>query len=279
MVILNESLRRGLDLIRAFTRLRNPGLRHLAEATGMAKATTLRYLRTLEEEGYVALDPETKVYRLTPLVFELGHAALASMAFPKMAEPYMDRLAAECGVNVNLARLDGVEIVMVGRAFTSKDKFLPTPVRIDVGERLPALLTALGRILIAEGVADFDSCMAVPILPPTPHTLTTRSALATAVRQAQRQGYSIVDSELVEGWVSLAISLCRKGEAPYALSVNVNANDYSAARLVDEILPRLHDVRDLLIPAEMRVSPAAQPQNIAVKMGRTAKPLVGKSKR
>jgi IclR family pca regulon transcriptional regulator len=135
MVILNESLRRGLDLLRAFSRLRNPGLRHLAEATGMAKATTLRYLRTLEEEGYVAIDPATKVYRLTPLVFELGHAALVSMAFPKLAEPYMDQLATDLNVTVNLARLDNVEIVMMGRAFTLQDKFTPTPIRIDVGAR------------------------------------------------------------------------------------------------------------------------------------------------
>ena len=33
MVIPNESLRRGLELIRAFSRLRNPSLRHLAEQT------------------------------------------------------------------------------------------------------------------------------------------------------------------------------------------------------------------------------------------------------
>jgi hypothetical protein len=79
--------------------------------------------------------------------------------------------------------------------------------------------------------------------------------------------------------VSLAISLCRKGEAPYAISVNVNAADYSAARLVAEILPRLQDVRDLLVPAEMRVTPTMPLSNIAIKMGRTAKPLVGKSKR
>lgn len=281
MVILNESLRRGLDLIRAFTRLRNPGLRHLAEATGMAKATTLRYLRTLEEEGYVALDPETKVYRLTPLVFELGHAALASMAFPKLAEPYMDRLAADLRVNVNLARLDGVEIVMVGRAYNARDKFLPTPVRIDVGERLPVLLTALGRILIAEGAADLETCLKLPIIPPTPQTLTSRSAITSAVKLAQRQGYSIVDGELVDGWISCAISLCRKGEAPYALSVNASAAEFPAERLVSEIMPRLREIRDLLVPAEMRVMPAIAPTITTIKNDRTAvtKSLGGKSKR
>ncbi len=56
-----------------------------------------------------------------------------------------------------------------------------------------------------------------------------------------------------------------------AISVNVNANDYSAARLVDEILPRLHDMRDLLIPAEMRMAPAAQPSKHSRKNGQNCK--------
>lgn len=248
MVILNESLRRGLDLLRAFSRLRNPSLRHLAEATGMAKPTTLRYLRTLEEEGYVALDPETKVYRLTPLVFELGHAALVSMAFPKLAEPYMDQLANELGVTVNLARLDDVEIVMVGRAFATQDKFVPTPVRIDVGERLPALLTALGRVMLAEGAGDLEACLAVPIVPPTTQALTTRRQLIGAVQQAGRQGYAIVDGEIVSGWTSCAISMCKKGDAPYALGVTANSQHWPAARLIDVVMPRLEAIRRMLIP-------------------------------
>jgi IclR family pca regulon transcriptional regulator len=261
MVILNESLRRGLDLLRAFSRLRNPGLRHLSEATGMAKATTLRYLRTLEEEGYVTLDPETKVYRLTPLVFELGHAALISMAFPKLAEPYMDQLATDLGVTVNLARLDNIEIVMVGRAFALQDKFVPTPIRIDVGERLPALLTALGRILLAEGVGSLDECLAVPLTPPTRHSQITRRHLTSAVQQAGRQGYAIVDSELVEGWTSCAISLSRKGDVPYAIGVTASSKAWPAERLREIIVPRLDSIRDLLVPDHNR-APARNSQRL-----------------
>lgn len=258
MVIPNESLRRGLDLIRAFSRLRNPSLRHLAEATGMAKATTLRYLKTLAEEGYVFLDPETKVYRLTPLVFELGHAALASMGLPKLAEPYMDQLAAKHGVTVNLGRLDNVEVVMVARAF-SYDKFVPTPVRIEVGERMPVLLTAMGRILVAEGAADAEACFALPVLPPTSHTVTDRGQLTVAIQQAARRGYAIAESELVEGWTSCAISLWRRDDTPYALGITANARMFSADRIAAEILPELCEIRDLLIPRDQRVQSLGAP--------------------
>jgi IclR family pca regulon transcriptional regulator len=258
MVIANESRRRGLELIRAFSRLRNPSLRHLAEATGMAKATTLRYLRTLAEEGYVFLDPETKVYRLTPLVFELGHSALASMGLPKLAEPYMDRLAAKHGVTVNLARLDHVEMVMVARAFTY-DKFVPTPVRIEVGERMPVLLTALGRILLAEGAANAEACFALPVLPPTTHTVTDRGQLTAAIQQAARRGYAIAESEMVEGWTSCAISLWRRNDTPYALGITANAAMFTAERIAAEILPELYEMRDLLIPGDQRAQPLGAP--------------------
>ena len=87
---------------------------------------------------------------------------------------------------------------------------------------------------------------------------------------------AIVDSELVDGWTSCAISLWRKGEAPYALSITASSAEFPEARLAKDIVPRLAQIRDLLIPREMRVLPA--PAAPKARKG-PDKPLQGKAKR
>ena len=250
MTTLNRSLRRGLELLRVFNRLRTPSLTELATATGMSKPTVLRYMRTLEEEGYVALDEGTKRYRLTPTVFELGYAALSSMEFPRLAEPFMDALALDLGLTTNLARRDGAEIVMVGRTFAAKEKYKYTPIRAEVGDRLPALVTALGRVLVAAEPDCLDDVLrTLPVAKLTPKTVTDPARLREMVEAAAKQGYAVVEEELVLGYSSLAIGLEHHGRERYALGVTVPSADYPRKRLVGELLPRLEAVRAQLCPA------------------------------
>ena len=73
-----NSLARGLEVIRAFTRAQpRMTLSEIARMTGMTRATVRRFLLTLVKEGYAETDG--KYFSLRPKVLELGFAALSSM--------------------------------------------------------------------------------------------------------------------------------------------------------------------------------------------------------
>ena len=86
-----------------------------------------------------------KHFALTPRVLELGYAYLSSLSLPEIAEPHLERLAAQVRESSSVSVLDGDEIVYVGRVPTSRIM----RVSINVGTRFPAYATSMGRVLLA----------------------------------------------------------------------------------------------------------------------------------
>jgi IclR family pca regulon transcriptional regulator len=139
-----QSFERGLAVIRAF----GPDdpeltLSDVARRTGLTRAAARRFLLTLTDLGYVRTDG--KQFALTPRVLELGYAYLSSLTLPEIAEPHLERLAADVRESSSVSVLDGDEIVYVGRVPTSRIM----RVSINVGTRFPAYATSMGRVLLA----------------------------------------------------------------------------------------------------------------------------------
>src|SRR3954447_10979042 len=143
-----QSLERGLSVIRAFG-ADEPQLTlsDVARRTGLTRAAARRFLLTLVDLGYVRTDG--KQFALTPRVLDLGYAFLSSLTLPEVAEPHLERLAAELHESSSVSVLDGDEIVSVGRVPTSGIM----RVSITVGTRFPAYATSMGRVLLA-GLAE-----------------------------------------------------------------------------------------------------------------------------
>ena len=164
MIKQNRSLSRGLRILRVFNEEPRPTLTRIAASVELDKTTCRRFLLTLQEEGYVEYDETLKRYQLRPLVLELGFAALGSMSVPKVAAPYMQDLANQTGGALNLSKLEGDEVVLVGRAVAEAEKRKLVTMNLHVGMRLPAHCTAMGRILIGttqRDVSDFVQQMAI----------------------------------------------------------------------------------------------------------------------
>ncbi|MER5755551.1 IclR family transcriptional regulator C-terminal domain-containing protein [Streptomyces sp. NPDC002088] len=254
-----RSFERGLAVIRAFD-AEHPArtLSEVARACDLTRAAARRLLLTLADLGYVHCDG--RLFRLTPRVLELGHAYLAGLTLPRIAEPHLKQLVAEVKESSSLCLLDGDDVVHVARVPTRRIM----SATITVGTRFPAYVTAVGRVLLAPlPDEDLDARLArAERRPLTAYTIVTPQALRAELGRVRRQGYALVDQELEEGLRSVAAPVRDRGGAVVAgVGLAVHAGRVSAASVRRDLLPPLL-AAVARIEADLRITdpgPAASP--------------------
>ena len=232
-----QSLERGLAVIRAFG-AEDPELTlsDVARRTGLTRAAARRFLLTLTDLGYVRTDG--KQFALTPRVLDLGYAFLSSLTLPEVAEPHLERLAAELRESSSVSVLDGDEIVYVGRVPTSRIM----RVAINVGTRFPAYATSMGRVLLAglpepELTAYLDRAEIVPL---TARAIDNAEDLEQELDRVREQGWALVDQELEEGLRSIAAPVRdASGRTIAAVNLSAHASRVSAEDVLQTLLPPL----------------------------------------
>ncbi len=244
-----ESFARGLEVLAAFDAGRaTPTLSELAAATALPRATVRRALITLGHLGYT--EAAGRGFRPTPRVLELGFAPLARRPLSLLAQPHLAELTLRVGDSASLAVLDGTDIRYVARVPTVRIM----SVNITVGTRFPAFATSMGRVLLA-GLPPADRTAllaATDLTPPTPRSLTSPAALATAVERAGADGYALVDQELEEGLRSVAVPVRdHRGRVVAAANVSTHAGRRTPDAIRRDVLPELRSTADA-IGADLR---------------------------
>jgi IclR family pca regulon transcriptional regulator len=234
-----ESLDRGLRVLEVFGGSQQPmTLSDLAKAAGLPRATARRILFTLARAGFVATDG--KLFRLMPRVLVLASSYLASSHVVSVLQPALDRLSSDAQEISSMAILDGNDVVFIARA---------SPTRIfsagiDIGYRLPAFCTSVGRVLLSrlpddELAAALDR-MALTAL--TPFTVTDRKKLLKTIIADRAQGYSLVDREAEPGVRSVSVPVRRyDGAIVAAINMGAHVDRVSSAEMVERFLPRLQE--------------------------------------
>lgn len=241
-----EALARGLRVVEAFGRDRRwLTLSDVARLVDLPRASVRRTLYTLVKLGYAEVDD--RLFRLTPRILTLAGAYLSSNAISDIVQPALERLSDDLGEACSAAVLDGAEVVMIAHA--SPNRMLP--VSTQIGFRLPALSSSLGRILLAVlSDKQVDVLLARAKAPKlTPSTLTDKAELRRAIMKARADGFSLVDQEAESGFRSISVPLKRRdGRTVAALNVGVHTERVPLDTMHKVFLPRLRALADELAP-------------------------------
>lgn len=232
-----EVLARGLKIIGLFSaERRQMTLSELAQIADAPRSSVRRVLLTLEKLGFA--EQEGRYFRLTPRILMLAAAYLSSNPVTSVLQPIVDRISRQTQESCSAAVLERDEAVMVVRAIPMRI----ITVGLEVGYRLPAYSSAVGRVLLGGlDEADLDSYFA-RIEPKrlTPRTVTDKAVLKAMIVSDRRQGYSLVDQEAEPGFRSIAVPVSRQSGAMIcALHIGLHAERASVGRIVDEYLPLL----------------------------------------
>lgn len=235
--LFNQSLEKGLEVLRAFSAVhRTLTLSELAALTGMTKSSAQRTVHTLERLGYVDKHPQTRRFRLTPKVMEIGYNYLAADALIPIASPYLSQLANASGETANLTEPVGLDMVYVAQLMTAKHM----PVLTPVGMRIPMYCTSSGRAYLstlpdAQVRAMLDTSARVPR---TPATLTDVDAIFERVVACRGVGYACNEEELFLGDMGVGAPIVNsQGVAVGAVHVSPPASRWTMAEAQRKLAP------------------------------------------
>jgi IclR family pca regulon transcriptional regulator len=231
-----QSLERGLSVILAFADHRpRLTLAEVAAAAGLSRPTARRLLITLEALGYVRADGRS--FLLTPRVLTIGYAYLNSLDLREIAQPVMEKIAAEVRETCTLATLDGSDIVYISRISVRRISSLS----LVIGTRLPAYASAMGQVILADlsaaGLRHYLDTTGLEAI--TPHTITTHAALKERLAKIRERGWSEVDQELETGLRSIAAPV-RGGDGRVFAGLGLSSSALTTREL-REHLPLLQD--------------------------------------
>ena len=214
-----SSVRNAARVLREFANGdREIGVTELSRRLGIGKSTAHRLLNTLAEERLLEQDPHTGAYRLGLVMYELGASVALHTDLHEACSPVLDQLRNATRETVQVAVLDGREVVYVERRES------PQTLRLfgRVGHRNWTHCTSTGKLLLAYLPEDeLDNVLQGWKLPRrTPYTVTDQRTLRTILETVRRQGWAENVSESELGVASIAAPIRNaRGEVIAAVSV------------------------------------------------------------
>ncbi|MFK4488305.1 IclR family transcriptional regulator C-terminal domain-containing protein [Bradyrhizobium sp. USDA 336] len=235
-----ETLDRGLRVIQSFGIDRRPmTLSDLSKSAHLPRATVRRILMTLVKSGFVA--GNERLFSLTPRVLLLASAYLTSNQISTVMQPLMDEVAGKAKEVCSLAILDGEEVVFIARS--SPARVFSTG--LDIGYRLPAFCTSVGRVLLGRLANDelTRTVDGMKLAAQTQSTLVDKSAVIATIIADRTKGYSLVDQEAEEGFRSISVPIRRyDGAVIAAANIGAHVDRITTGEMIDRFLPLLKEM-------------------------------------
>jgi DNA-binding IclR family transcriptional regulator len=214
-----SSVRNAARLLKEFrTGEREIGVTEVSRRLGIGKSTAHRLLNTLAEEHLLEQNPTTGAYRLGLTMYELGARVSAGMDIHQAATPMLDQLRNVTQETIQVAVLDGREVVYIERRES------PQALRIfsRVGHRNWAHCTSTGKVLLAFlPDAQLEDLLAGwRPAKRTPYTITDLDKLRTEVLAVRARGWAENVNESEMGAASVAAPIRNAtGEVVAAVSI------------------------------------------------------------
>lgn len=212
-----KSAERVMDLLELISRHREGlGFTALMDALDYPKSSLFGLLKTLTDRGFLALDPDEKVYRIGVGVWMAGQAYTQAAHTARVALPHL-RIARDLlKETVQMAILDGLDNVYIAKEDSPQAFRLVS----DIGNRLPAHTTGLGKVLLAalppgELAARLSG---VRLSRYTEHTITSREELIARLDLVRAKGYAEDNGEYTLGLYCLAVPVKHRGQVVAAIS-------------------------------------------------------------
>jgi IclR family transcriptional regulator, acetate operon repressor len=212
-----QSVDRALTVLEILAERGWSGVTEVARELGIHKSTASRLLGALERRGMVEQHAETAKYRLGQGVAHLARAVTAELDLRRHARPACERLAEVVQETVNVAVLDGDEVIHIDEVIRSASALNVS----WLGRRAPVHCTSSGKVFLAhlpESVR--QSILGRSLERFTPHTIVDPAEYEKQLRAVRASGFGYTIEELEAG-LNAAAAPIRSADGRVIAAVSV----------------------------------------------------------
>ena len=234
-----ESVERGLNVFSFIVNSKKAvGITQISKALHLSIGSVQRVTYTLQKLGYLRKDEDIQKYSIGNNGLVLGLGIVKGLDLKRIAYPYLKELSAEINETVNLAVLDGIQIVYIDRVKTGQI----ININLNIGSKLPVYCTSMGKSLLAFLPNDelLELLNKITLRPITPHTITTKARLLKELEKVKERGFSVNDKELDIGLRSVAAPVRNEyGTVVAAVNIAVPASRVTFEELRTEFASKV----------------------------------------
>jgi len=194
-----NSLAKGFRVLEAFSAERSELT--LTEVGTLAKldpGTSFRMLNTLVMLGYVSRVPDSRRFRLTLKVTDLGLHAIGRADLRETARPVLRSMVGELNEAASLGVLDGGDVLYIDRVRAGLTRM---GVDIRIGTTIPAYCSAIGQAILAYlPPAELTRLLATPPRSGNlPNKPMSKDEIKRDLADVREHGYALRDSYFGSG--------------------------------------------------------------------------------
>jgi IclR family KDG regulon transcriptional repressor len=225
-------------------------LHQISQTLELPKGTISPILKTLAACGYICRENGT--YSIGPKSFELGLGFAVNNDVLALIRKEMRNVAVTVGELCQMGVLSGLDV----RYLLKETSNAPISVISEVGSKIPAHLTGLGKALLTGKTDEELKALYAdhPLESYTEHSITEFDVLMEQIREARCTGLAYEKEESRKDVNCLAVPLILDGQVCAALSIAVPKYRYTPEKR--------EQMADALRQAKRRIEESSRIQNL-----------------
>ena len=195
----NQSSEKLLTIVERLSEQDEPvRLQDLSRLAGLNESTALRYLATLQKQGYVDQHPDTGRYALTYKICAVAANVSGRKNIRNISAPYLRSIAQIFSESVTIGEEHNMAVIYI-ETLNGPHQLLMTTRR--VGNVSPLHCTAVGKLLLLEYTprAIDNYVITKGLAAKTPATITNSEALMAELERTRARGYALDNEEYEPG--------------------------------------------------------------------------------
>lgn len=233
-----QSLVRGLNVLIAVNEKTPASVSHIVMATGIAKGTVIRLLKTLKNEGYIDFDKLSGGYKVLPKVRLLASPMLSDNDFSVSVQHYLNDFSQIVKWPTDVLMLEGAAMVIQASSRST------APITLKRFDQVRfELFSSASGIAYLSGMEDVELntfIHSINALDDSENKAANFEIVQKRIQQSKQQGYALADYHApIEGTRAIAIPLISQGKVFGALAMLHIREVVTDEVLVNLILPNM----------------------------------------